>query len=160
MTMTGLINSEETLHLSHILVHNINIFILLEVCHCTATAEVCRAPLCFQYFFQYFWEPLRNSSAQPILRMRSLTSQPRPHLYAGCLTTPLDESMSGSVPWTSAGLDGTFLSAAVSRKFKVALIQLAVGTSKPTNLERVGSLVRKAASNGAKLITLPVSLRQ
>ena len=54
-------------------------------------------------------------------------------------------------------LDHPFLSAAVLRKFKVALIQLAVGTSKPTNLERAGSLVRKAASNGAKLITLPVS---
>lgn len=42
------------------------------------------------------------------------------------------------------------------RKFKLALIQLAVGASKPANLERAGSLVREAASNGAKLVALPV----
>ncbi len=42
-------------------------------------------------------------------------------------------------------------------KFKIALVQLAVGASKPANLERAGSLVREAASNGAKLIALPVS---
>ncbi len=45
----------------------------------------------------------------------------------------------------------------MSNKFKVALIQLAVGASKPANLERAGSLIREAASNGAKLIALPVS---
>lgn len=42
-------------------------------------------------------------------------------------------------------------------KFKLALIQLAVGASKPANLERAGSLIREASSHGAKLIALPVS---
>lgn len=49
---------------------------------------------------------------------------------------------------------------AVMRKFKIALIQLAVGAEKRTNLERAGSLVREAASKGAKVVALPVSVRQ
>ena len=43
------------------------------------------------------------------------------------------------------------------RKLKLALIQLSVGAQKSSNLERAGSLIRAAAKEGAKLVTLPVS---
>ena len=43
-------------------------------------------------------------------------------------------------------------------KFKLALIQLAVGTNKAANLERAASLIRKAAGNGAQVVSLPVRL--
>lgn len=42
------------------------------------------------------------------------------------------------------------------RKFKIALVQLAVGSQKSANLERASSLVRTAAKEGAKLVALPV----
>ena len=51
----------------------------------------------------------------------------------------------------------SYLSAAGLRKLKLALLQQAVGANKRTNLERAGSLIREAASKGAKLISLPVS---
>ena len=41
---------------------------------------------------------------------------------------------------------------------RLALVQLAVGVDKPTNLQRVGSFIREAAGKGAKVIPLPVSL--
>ena len=46
------------------------------------------------------------------------------------------------------------------RTLKLALVQLAVGAQKSSNLERAGSLVRAAAKNGAKLVTLPVRLER
>ena len=47
----------------------------------------------------------------------------------------------------------------MANKFKLALIQLAVGASKTANLERAGSLIREAASKGAQLVALPVKSR-
>ena len=52
-------------------------------------------------------------------------------------------------------------SAAVGEStLKLALVQLEVGAQKSSNLERAGSLVRAAANNGAKLVTLPVRLER
>ena len=44
---------------------------------------------------------------------------------------------------------------AASPEFKLALIQLAVGTSKVDNLLRAGRFIQEAASKGAHLVTLP-----
>ena len=41
--------------------------------------------------------------------------------------------------------------------FKLALIQLAVGSDKATNLSRAAEKVREAAQNGSKVVALPVS---
>jgi len=41
------------------------------------------------------------------------------------------------------------------QEFKLALIQLAVGSNKADNLRRACQLVREAANQGANLITLP-----
>ncbi len=49
------------------------------------------------------------------------------------------------------------VAAGALRQMKLALIQLAVGAQKTTNLDRAGSLIRKAAGEGAKLVALPVS---
>lgn len=43
------------------------------------------------------------------------------------------------------------------RTFRLAMIQLAVGANKATNLERAEKLVREAAGQGAQVIALPVS---
>lgn len=43
----------------------------------------------------------------------------------------------------------------MSSSFRIALIQLAVGANKVENLKRASSLVKEAASKGAKLISLP-----
>ena len=48
--------------------------------------------------------------------------------------------------------------AAEGSSFKLALIQLAVGSDKATNLSRAAEKVREAARNGSKLIALPVSI--
>ncbi|XP_012936446.1 omega-amidase NIT2 [Aplysia californica] len=40
-------------------------------------------------------------------------------------------------------------------KFKIAMVQMAVGTSKPGNLARAAALIKEASSAGAKIITLP-----
>ena len=42
-------------------------------------------------------------------------------------------------------------------KFRLGLIQLAVGANKATNLERAEKLIREAAGQGANVIALPVS---
>ena len=43
-------------------------------------------------------------------------------------------------------------------KFKLGLVQMAVGADKAANLVRAASLVKEAASNGAQVIALPVCL--
>lgn len=43
----------------------------------------------------------------------------------------------------------------VASKFKLALIQLAVGGDKSANLQRAVEMVREAAGNGANLMVLP-----
>lgn len=40
-------------------------------------------------------------------------------------------------------------------EFRLALVQLAVGASKGENLRRAADFVREAASNGARLVSLP-----
>ncbi|KAL5500281.1 hypothetical protein EMCRGX_G011813 [Ephydatia muelleri] len=47
------------------------------------------------------------------------------------------------------------MAAACIRKFRVALIQLAVGKDKASNLQRAGQLIREAAGKGANIIALP-----
>lgn len=42
------------------------------------------------------------------------------------------------------------------RKFRLALVQLAVGADKAANLARAEGMVREAAQNGAKIVSLPV----
>ena len=42
------------------------------------------------------------------------------------------------------------------RKFRLGLVQMAVGADKAANLVRAASLVKEAASNGAQVIALPV----
>ena len=44
------------------------------------------------------------------------------------------------------------------RKFRLAMVQLAVGADKMANLKRAEGLVREAASNGAQIVSLPVSV--
>ncbi len=43
----------------------------------------------------------------------------------------------------------------LATKFRLALIQLLVGTDKPNNLTRAVKSIKEAASNGAQLIVLP-----
>ena len=43
------------------------------------------------------------------------------------------------------------------RKFRLALIQLAVGADKAANLTRAEGMVREAAGKGAHIVSLPVS---
>ena len=43
--------------------------------------------------------------------------------------------------------------------FRVALVQLAVGADKATNLSRATEKVREASKNGANVVALPVSFR-
>ncbi|KAJ1670661.1 Omega-amidase nit3, partial [Spiromyces aspiralis] len=43
----------------------------------------------------------------------------------------------------------------MSRAFKLALVQLAVGSKKATNLARAHSKVQEAAKNGANVVVLP-----
>lgn len=47
--------------------------------------------------------------------------------------------------------------AAQASAFRIALVQLAVGSDKATNLSRATEKVREASKNGAKFVTLPVS---
>ena len=44
-----------------------------------------------------------------------------------------------------------------NNKFRLAMVQLAVGADKMANLKRAEGLVREAASNGAQVVSLPVS---
>ncbi len=44
-------------------------------------------------------------------------------------------------------------------KFKIALIQLTVGKDKNANLHKAESLIREAAENNARVISLPVSAK-
>ena len=39
----------------------------------------------------------------------------------------------------------------------MALVQMAVGTNKADNIAKACKMIKEAASNGAKLISLPVS---
>jgi len=43
------------------------------------------------------------------------------------------------------------------RKFRLALVQLAVGADKAANLQRASQKIREAAENGAQVVALPVS---
>lgn len=43
------------------------------------------------------------------------------------------------------------------RTFRLGMIQMSVGVDKAANLVRATSFVKEAASNGAKVIALPVS---
>ena len=43
------------------------------------------------------------------------------------------------------------------RKFRLALVQLAVGADKAANITRAEGMVREAAQNGAKIVSLPVN---
>ena len=47
--------------------------------------------------------------------------------------------------------------AAQASSFRLALVQLAVGSNKATNLSRAAEKVREAAQNGSKIVALPVS---
>ena len=42
------------------------------------------------------------------------------------------------------------------RKFRLGMVQMAVGADKAANLVRAASLVKEAAGNGAKVVALPV----
>lgn len=42
--------------------------------------------------------------------------------------------------------------------FKIALIQLAVGTNKTNNVTHAKELIRAAANEGASIVSLPVSV--
>ena len=54
-------------------------------------------------------------------------------------------------------LDTMAAHAEATSSFKLALIQLAVGSDKATNLSRAAEKVREAAQNGSKIVALPVS---
>jgi len=43
------------------------------------------------------------------------------------------------------------------RKFRLALVQLAVGADKAANLQKASQKIREAAENGAQVVALPVS---
>ncbi len=43
------------------------------------------------------------------------------------------------------------------RKFRLALVQLAVSADKAANITRAEGMVRKAAQSGAKIVSLPVN---
>lgn len=47
---------------------------------------------------------------------------------------------------------------AQSQRVRLALVQLAVGSDKATNLGRAAEKVREASQNGAKIVALPVEL--
>lgn len=47
---------------------------------------------------------------------------------------------------------------AQAHRFRVALVQLAVGKDKATNLIRAAEKVREASQNGANIVALPVEL--
>lgn len=47
---------------------------------------------------------------------------------------------------------------AQANRFRVALVQLAVGKDKATNLSRAAEKVREASQNGANIVALPVEL--
>lgn len=47
---------------------------------------------------------------------------------------------------------------AQARSFRLALVQLAVGSDKATNLSRASEKVREATQNGANIVVLPVSI--
>ena len=47
---------------------------------------------------------------------------------------------------------------AQARAFRIALVQLAVGADKATNLSQASEKVREATKNGANIVVLPVSL--
>lgn len=47
--------------------------------------------------------------------------------------------------------------AAQARALRIALVQLAVGADKATNLSRASEKVREATENGANIVVLPVS---
>ena len=42
-------------------------------------------------------------------------------------------------------------------RFRLGMVQMTVGADKASNLLRAGSLVKKAAMNGAQVVVLPVS---
>ena len=44
-------------------------------------------------------------------------------------------------------------------KFKIALVQMAVGKDKTANLKKAVQAVREASENGANIVTLPVYQR-
>ena len=46
---------------------------------------------------------------------------------------------------------------AASLRFRIALVQLAVGSDKAANLSRAVLKIKEAAQNGANIVTLPVS---
>ena len=50
----------------------------------------------------------------------------------------------------------TLSSMAQAHKFRVALVQLAVGSDKATNLSRAAEKVREASQKGANIVALPV----
>ena len=64
------------------------------------------------------------------------------NVYMHVMCTPLDSDM-----------------AAQASVFRIALVQLAVGADKATNLSRATEKVREASKNGANVVALPVSLR-
>ena len=115
--------------------------------HTPITAFPARMRTCNTVTVLFLWA-CRRSATRTYLDLE----QKRATGWVGLLSTVIALSHS------TCHISTSFIFLHIRAKLRIALIQLAVGADKLANLQRAAAKIKEAASNGAQLIALPVSV--